>query len=124
MSYANHSVDRGDYQRIVDKLSTSDGFMARLLAIAFRGDVSAARIAREFGCTEDAALRLAMMRTPAVEREKFRDDLARIAGDVGIDVATLTAMVRQAQALSAFDAQAPANLLMAAHDHHDSDEDH
>lgn len=123
MTYADHSMDRAAFQHVVEKLSGTNGFMAHLLAIAFNGDVSAARIAREFNCSEDAALRLAMMRSPASDREKFRRDLARIANDVGIDMATLAATVRQARALSAFGAPDISSLMMAARDQHDTDED-
>lgn len=123
MTPADHNLDGAAFQHVVDKLSGKDGFMAQLLRVAFGGDVSAARIAQEFGCSEDAALRLAMMRSPATERDDFRRDIARMANDIGIDVALLSATVRLARALSAFETPAAANMLMAARDHIGDDEE-
>jgi hypothetical protein len=123
MTPADHNLDRKAFQHVVNKLSIKDGFMAQLLRLAFGGDVSAARIARELGCSEDAALRLAMMRSPAVERDSFRRDVTLMADDIGIDVALLSATVRQARALSAFEAPAASNMLMAARDHLGDDKD-
>jgi hypothetical protein len=124
MTSSDQDVDRAAFQHVVDKLSARDGFMAKLLHVAFGGDVSAARIAKELHCSEDAALRLAMMRSPGTERDKFRSDIARIAEDVGIDIPLLSATIRQARALSAFATPAAGNLLMAARDQFGDDEDH
>ena len=124
MTSSHRDFDRVAYQRVVDTLSARDGFMAKLLHIAFGGDVSAGRIAQELHCTEDSALRLAMMRSPSTERDKFRHDIARIAVATGIDAALLSAIIRRARALSAFATAAAANMLMAARDQLPDDEDH
>lgn len=124
MTDADHNLNPTDFQNVVDRLSSIEGFMAHLLSLAFGGDVSAIRIAREFACGEDAALRLAMMRSPASERENFRHDVARMANDIGIDVTLLSAAIRKARALSAFETPAAANMLLAARDHVGDNEDH
>lgn len=109
------------FEQVVAKLALREGFMAHVLHRAFAGDVSAARIARELGCDEAAAIRLALMRTPSTDR--FRSDVAKMAADVGIDATQLSSTIRQASALSAFDTPSASGLLMAARDRHDDDEE-
>jgi hypothetical protein len=109
------------FQEVIEKLARREGFMAHVLRQVFAGDVSASRIAHELGCSESAAIRLALMRVPAADR--FRADVAKIASDTGIPPARLTAAIRQAGALGAFAAPATSGLLMAARDYHHDDND-
>jgi hypothetical protein len=102
-------------QGAVDRLARRPGFMANLLGAAFSGDVSATRIAAEFGCSQESALRLALMGEPRSERALFREDIARIAQAAGVDKVRLLSVVKEAQALAAF-GEDERGMLLAARD--------
>jgi hypothetical protein len=109
-------------QTAVDRFAKRPGYMAHLLATLLAGDVSARRIADEFGCPPDTALRLALMRAPREERAACRQDIARIAGATSIDTVKLLSAVRQARALAAF-GEGEEAMLMAARDVYPGTED-
>jgi hypothetical protein len=105
------------FQRAVNMLASRPNFMAHVFFAAFAGDVSARRISTELGCSETDALRLAMMSVPRSDRQRFREDVASIAAAAGVDRGLLLSVIRQAQALSVFDAEAKADgVLLAARD--------
>ncbi len=105
------------FQKAVNALAARSSFMAHLLSRVFAGDTSAKRISAELGCSELNALRLAMMRAPRSDRQLFRDDVSRIAQASGVDRGLLLAVIKQAQALAAFDsADNGQGMLMAARD--------
>jgi len=110
------------FQHAVNRLATMPGFMAYLLSAAFQGDVSVDRIARELDCSQDVALRLALMTEPGAERDAFRQGIAVIAKDTGIDPGRLMHVIRQGRALGAFDHPGQ-DILLAARDHLQDNED-
>ena len=110
------------FQHAVVRLATMPGFMARLLGAVFDGDVSVARIARELDCSEEAALRLALMTEPGTDREVFRWGVAAIAKDTGIDPGRLMHVIRQGRALAALD-EPGHGMLLAARDRLQGDGD-
>jgi hypothetical protein len=105
------------FQRAVDGLARRSSFLAHVFSLAFTGGTSAKRIAAELGCSEVTALRLAMMRVPRSDRRLFREDVSRIAQASGVDRALLLAVIKQGQALAAFDeADNGQGMLLAARD--------
>jgi len=114
------SSDPDLFEQAVASLARRPTFMAHLFSVALAGDVSASRIAAELNCTPANAIRIALMRAPRSEREIFLEDVKRIADAAGIDRMRLLAVVRQALALIAFEADPPAGrqqgILLAARD--------
>src|ERR1700722_15537767 len=103
-------------QKVVQDLTSRPFFLANVFARIFAGDVSAGRISRELGCTEPDALRLAMMRVPRLDLRSFREDLDLIVKATGADRGKLLSVVKQAQILGAFEANAESDMLLAARD--------
>jgi hypothetical protein len=105
------------FQGAVNGLAARPNFMAHVFFTAFGGNVSAKRISAELGCSETNALRLAMMSVPRADRQYFRDDVARIAAAADVDHDLLLSVIKQAQALAAFDPEGKAEgMLLAARD--------
>lgn len=105
------------FQRAVNRLAARPHFMAHVFFTAFAGDVSAKRISTELGCSETNALRLAMMSVPRSDRQHFRQDVARIAAVAEVDHEVMLSVIKQAQALAAFDPEGnEKGMLLAARD--------
>ena len=114
--------DAAPLQTAVDRFALRPGYMAHLLAALFGGDVTAPRIAAEFDCSPEAALKLALMRVPREDTALLREDVSRIADATAIDRSKLLSAVRQVRALAVF-GETEDGMLMAARDVHSEPED-
>lgn len=109
-------------QTAVDRFARRPGYMAHLLAALLGGDVAARRIAAEFDCSPETAVKLALMRVPREDKALLLEDVARIADATSIDRLKLLSAVKQARALAVF-GETKDVMLMAARDVYSKRED-
>lgn len=106
---------------LAERVAADPEFLASALAEYARSEgVDDAGLAAALGCAPADLTRLRLCGNPRPDADRFRADVAAIAGRFGIDPATLAKVVRRGQALAQLRAAQPSEVspgfLLAARD--------
>src|SRR5207244_11515121 len=111
-------------ERAAARVANDKRFMASVFLDWTGGNVDFSRLAQSLDCDAAAVTRIALCFRPRSEPAAFREDVARIAAEGGVQERRLLALISEADALAAFrlSARVAPSMLAAARDNSTHDQ--